>query len=268
MNPKSLSSYADYLVTRKRKLDGVDHYGPTGNEKPAGNSWSPESLNGTLLIPGTVENTGTPTPKRRNIASPLVRRTRSSAKQNDSGNNDPSPDVSFVEETQLNFTSSIPDSQDHLDELLGPTPTRSGPKSRNSFAAGAIKSGRREPQLKTLDPDPEMVSDVPNTPTNPGRTRRKFRFPPKNLQEESEKAESQGITLEPAQRTRSRRSLASPMASKPGSQPGPTRGEIALASLKKELKDLEAAGLTPAECRQAENILFEAFSQFRRRGIE
>jgi len=228
-------------------LDGVDHYGSTGNEKPA------------------VENTGTPTPKRRNIASPPVRRTRSSAKQNDSGNNDPSPDMSFVEETQLNFTSPIPDSQD---ELLGPTPTRSGPKPCTSFAAGAIKSGRKESQVKTLDLDPERVGDVPNTPTNPGRTRRKFRFPPKNPQEDAEKVGSQGITPEPAQRTRSRRSLASPMADKAGSQPGPTSGEIALASLKKELEDLEAAGLTPAECRQAENILFEAFSQFRRRGIE
>lgn len=115
-------------------------------------------------------------------------------------------------------------------------------------------------------PDPETAEDVPNTPTNPGRTKRKFKFSPKKLQEAAGEAESQEIAPEPAQRTTPRRSSVRSLAEEANRQA--TSGETAIARLQKELRDLGAAGLTPAECRKAENILFDAFSQFRRRGIE
>jgi len=74
-----------------------------------------------------------------------------------------------------------------------------------------------------------------------------------------------GADPEPSKRVGAHRNLSSKQLE---SAPGPTYGETAIEELQKALRALEGASLTPDECRRAENILFDAFSQLRRKGTK
>ncbi|PWW76698.1 hypothetical protein C7212DRAFT_357631 [Tuber magnatum] len=231
--------------TRKRKLEAVDHYGSNNDENPS------------------FENLATPTPKRRNTASLPVRRTRSSAKGS-SKYNDNGPDVSFIEETQLSVNSSINDSQDHVDELVGPTPYV-GSKAHTLFVEGTPKSSRGKGRLDLTNTRPESVEDTPKTPNTPRRLKKSLGTPMQSQDVtpmiESEKEADPG----PPRGIGARRSLST---KQPEIVPESTSGETAIDGLQRALRALESASLTPDECRRAENILFDAFSQLRRKGTK
>ncbi|KAG0133462.1 hypothetical protein HOY82DRAFT_669073 [Tuber indicum] len=229
--------------TRKRKLEAVDHYGSNNDENPS------------------FENLATPTPKRRNTASLPVRRTRSSTKESFKSN-DNGPDVSFIEETQFRVNSSIDDSQDHVDELVGPTPYV-GSKAHTLFTEGTPKSSRGKGRLDSTA-RPETAEDTPKTPKTPRRLKRKSLGAPGQSQDftpivDSEKEAGAG----PSKGIGARRNLSTRQLE---TLSEPTSGETAIDGLQKALRALESASLTPDEYRWAENILFDAFSQLRRKG--
>ncbi|RPA92578.1 hypothetical protein L873DRAFT_1709380 [Choiromyces venosus 120613-1] len=233
--------------TRKRKLEAVEHYGSNNDENPS------------------FENLATPTPKRRNTASLPLRRTRSSTKQESSKNNDSGPDVSFVEETQLSINSSIDDSQDHVDELVGPTPY-AGSKAHTLFTEGTPKYSRGKGRLDSTNTQPESVEDTPNTPRTPRRLKKKSLGTPNQSQDATPKVESEKeVGPGSSKKIGARRSLPT---KQPETVSEPTNGEAAIEGLQKALRALESANLTPDEFRRAENILFDAFSQLRRKGTK
>ncbi|CUS08597.1 unnamed protein product [Tuber aestivum] len=233
--------------TRKRKLEAVDHYGLNNDENPS----------------HSAENLATPTPKRRNTASLPVRRTRSSAKE-PSKSNDNGPDVSFIKETQLSVNSSINNSQDHVDEIVGPTPYV-GSKAHTLFTEGTPKSSRGKGRLDLTDAWTETVEDTPRTPDTPRRLKKSPGTPMQSQDARpmigSEKVADPG----PFRRIGACRSLSTKQLE---TMPEPTGGETAINGLQKALRALESASLSPDECRRAENILFDAFSQLRRKGTK
>lgn len=205
----------------------------------------------------------TPTPKRRNTASLPVRRTRSSTKES-SKYNDNGPDVSFIEETQLSVNSSIDDSQDHVDELVGPTPY-AGSKAHTIFTEGTPKSSRGKGRLDPASTRPETVEDTPKAPKTPRRVRKSLDTPRQSQDVTPMVKSEKEAGPRPSKRIETRRSLSSKQLE---TAPEPTCGEAAIGELQKALRALESASLTPDECRRAENILFDAFSQLRRKGTK
>lgn len=234
----------------------------------------------------SIENITSPTPKRRRaIKAAPKKRTRSSFTEDIPTD----PDVSFVGETQLSFGSSIPDSQfqDHdQDELVGPTPYA----GVRAPAPGIFSEQRPEEGI------PQYISVEPEVVSTPSKRRRGSRratttrspVKPRTVKaskkfgveveiikiEEAEKtgpsiAESMEVTdsmdaeadieAEIEAETRVPWGIAGRKAKEA------TSGAQVLDSLKKSLQMLERAGLTSGECREAENLVFDAFSKLRQR---
>lgn len=239
----------------------------------------------------SIENIASPTPKRRRggaIKAAPKKRTRSSFAEDIPTD----PDISFVGETQLSFGSSILDSQfqDHdQDELVGPTPYAGARAPAPGIFNEEPKPEKGIPQYISVEPEPEVVltpskrrrgSRRTTTARSPAKSRtakasKKFGVEVEIIKiEEEEKtgpsiAESMevadsmnteaDIEVEVEAETRVSWSIAGRKAKEAIS------GAQVLDGLKKALQVLEKAGLTSGECREAENLVFDAFSKLRQR---
>jgi len=147
---------------------------------------------------------------------------------------------------------------------VGPTPYV-GSKAHTLFTEGTPKSSRGKGRLDLTDAWTETVEDTPKTPDTARRLKRSPGTPMQSQDARpmigSEKVADPG----PFRRIGACRSLSTKQLE---TMPEPTGGETAINGLQKALRALESASLSPDDCRRAENILFDAFSQLRRKGTK
>lgn len=235
----------------------------------------------------SIENITSPTPKRRRggtIKAAPKKRTRSSFTEDIPID----PDISFVGETQLSFGSSIPDSQfqDHdQDELVGPTPYAGARAPAPSIFNGQQKPEKSIPQYISVELEPEIVSTpskrrrgskratTARSPAKPrtAKASKKFGVDVEVIKiEEEEKtgpsiAESMEVvdSMDAEAEIEAEPQVLWGIAGRKAKEA--INGAQALDSLKKSLQMLEKAGLTSRERREAEDLVFNAFSKLRQR---
>lgn len=236
-----------------------------------------------------------PTPKRRRGASRAApsKRTRSSFTDDVPVD----PDISFVGETQLSFGSSIPDSyEQEVDELVGPTPyagTRApAPGIFDDVAEKSEEEGEQPEVSQNTEVDLESSLEAISTPPRRRRSRRSLVVSRstekaraaranKKVEVEAEVVETKEEDVEPSTAESSIGVMAESMDIEPevemeiemqesvdvtSEEEEVISGAQVMEGLRKALQLLEAARLAPGECREAENLLFEAFAKLRHRG--
>lgn len=264
------------IGSRKRKF-------LTADDSPIPNSESRQS---------SIENVASPTPKRRRGGIVKVmpkKRTRSSFTEDVPTD----PDISFVGETQLSFGSSTPDSQfqnlDQEDELVGPTPY-AGARAPGIFDVVREQEEEEVLQDTGVDPEPKVVSTLSRRRRG-GRRSSMAQSPEKlrtakvskkvGAEAEAKKeekgesstarlieivADSMDIEAEPESEIELEAQIQVSSYEEGERAQEVVSGAQSLDCLRKSLQILETTKLTSGECREAENLVFDAFAKLRERG--
>jgi len=147
---------------------------------------------------------------------------------------------------------------------VGPTPY-AGSKAHTIFTEGTPKSSRGKGRLDSVSARPETVHDTPRTPKTPRRLKKSLSTPRQSRDVTPIVESEREADPQPSKKIGAHRNLSSKQLE---TAPEPTCGEAAIEELQRALRALEGTSLTPDECRRAENILFDAFSQLRRKGTK
>lgn len=256
----------------------------TADDSPIPNTESRQS---------SIENVASPTPKRRRGGIVKVmpkKRTRSSFTEDVPTD----PDISFVGETQLSFGSSTPDSQfqnlDQEDELVGPTPY-AGARAPGIFDVVREQEEEEVLQDTSVDPKPKVVSTLSKRRRGGRRSSSMAQSPEKlrtakvskkvEAEAEAKKegkgesstarlieivADSMDIEAEPESEIELEAQIQVSSYEEGGGAQEVVSGAQSLDCLRKSLQILETTKLTSGECREAENLVFDAFAKLRERG--